>query len=77
MPTSIVIDNKLMNEVLRITGVKTKREAVELGLRVLLRLARQGQVRQQRGKLAWDGDLDAMRIDDGRNSGGGRCRARP
>lgn len=63
MRTNIVIDDKLMRETLRLTGLKTKREAVELGLRTLVRLRRQEQVRRFRGRLAWEGDLDAMRID--------------
>ena len=63
MRTNIVIDDKLMKDTLRATGLKTKREAVELGLRTLLRLRQQAQIRQLRGKLAWDGDLDAMRTD--------------
>ena len=63
MRTNIVIDDNLMKETLRTTGLKTKREAVELGLRTLLRLGQQRQVRQLRGKLAWEGDLDAMRTD--------------
>lgn len=63
MRTNIVIDDKLMNEVLRATGLKTKREAVELGLRTLLRLRQQEEIRQFRGKLDWQGDLDAMRTD--------------
>ena len=41
----------------------SKREAVELGLRTLLRLGRQQEIRSLRGKLAWQGDLDAMRGD--------------
>jgi len=61
--TNIVIDDKLMNEVLRATGLKTKREAVELGLRTLLRLRQQEEIRQFRGKLDWQGDLDKMRTD--------------
>jgi len=44
-------------------GLKTKREAVEMGLRSLLRLSRQGEGRSLRGKLRWQGDLDAMRSD--------------
>jgi Arc/MetJ family transcription regulator len=52
-----------MREALRLTGAKTKKEAVELGLRTLLRLRQQEQLRQLRGKLQWDGDLDAMRLD--------------
>lgn len=63
MRTNIVIDDKLMRDTLRLTGLKTKREAVELGLRTLVRLRRQEQVRQHRGKLNWRGNLDAMRRD--------------
>jgi len=63
MRTNIVIDDALMAETLEATGLKTKREAVELGLQTLLRLRRQQNIRQLRGKLAWEGDLDAMRID--------------
>jgi Arc/MetJ family transcription regulator len=63
MRTNIVIDDKLMRETLRLTGLKTKREAVELGLRTLVRLRRQEQVRRYRGRLPWEGDLDAMRTD--------------
>ena len=51
MRTNIVIDDKLMKDALRPTGLKTKREAVELGLRTLLRLLRrQEETRCLRGK---------------------------
>ena len=63
MRTNIVIDDKLMNDTLRVTGLRTKREAVELGLRTLVRLRKQQEIRKYRGKLSWEGDLDAMRID--------------
>lgn len=63
MRTNIVIDDDLMKRVLKQTGLKTKREAVELGLRTLLRLQRQQEIRKFRGKLHWEGDLDAMRTD--------------
>jgi Arc/MetJ family transcription regulator len=59
--TNIVIDDKLMRETLRVTGLKTKRAAVEEGLRTLLRLSRQGELRRFRGKLHWRGDLEATR----------------
>ncbi len=61
MRTNIVIDDKLMRDALRVTGIKTKREAVELGLNTLLRLGKQQEIRQLRGKLHWQGDLNAMR----------------
>lgn len=63
MRTNIVIDDKLMKDTLRMTGLKTKREAVELGLRTLLRLRKQMEIRRFRGKLNWQGDLDSMRLD--------------
>ena len=58
-----MIDDKLMRDALRATGVRTKREAVELGLRTLVRLSQQEAVRRFRGKLKWSGDLNAMRND--------------
>ena len=63
MRTNIVIDDRLMRDTLRALGLRTKREAVELGLRTLLRLSRQAEIRQLRGKLNWKGDLNAMRSD--------------
>ena len=52
-----------MADTLKATGLKTKREAVEQGLRTLLRLKQQAELRKLRGKYAWEGDLDAMRRD--------------
>jgi Arc/MetJ family transcription regulator len=63
MRTNIVIDDKLMRDALRITGIKTKREAVEEGLRTLLRLGKQAEIRRLRGRVNWQGDLHAMRSD--------------
>jgi len=63
MRTNIVIDDKLMSDTLRATGIKTKREVVELGLKTLLRLQQQTELRKLRGKYEWEGDLDAMRRD--------------
>lgn len=63
MRTNIVIDDRLMQDVLRATGLKTKREAVELALRALLRLRQQARIRELRGRLDWQGDLESMRKD--------------
>ena len=63
MRTNIVIDDKLMRDTLRATGLRSKREAVETALRTLLRLSKQAEIRRLRGKLDWRGDLDAMRSD--------------
>lgn len=63
MRISIVIDDKLMEETLRATGLKTKREAIELGLRTLLRLHQQEEIRRFRSKLQRQGDIDEARIE--------------
>ncbi len=63
MRTNIEIDDKLMADTLRATGVKTKKEVVELGLRTVLRLKQQEQIRKLKGKLHWEGNLDEMRRD--------------
>jgi len=61
MRTNIEIDDKLMNDALRATGLKTKKDAVELGLKTLVKLHKQAEIRKFRGKLQWEGDLDDMR----------------
>ncbi|TAN52806.1 MAG: type II toxin-antitoxin system VapB family antitoxin [Methylococcaceae bacterium] len=63
MRTNIEIDDVLIADALRITGAKTKREVVEMGLMTLVRLKKQEAIKAFRGKLAWEGDLDAMRTD--------------
>ncbi len=64
MRTNIVIDDGLMSDALKLTGLKTKREAVELGLKTLVNLKMQENIKKFRGKLHWEGDLDKMRIDN-------------
>ncbi len=61
MRTNIVINDDLLAGAMRATGAKTKREAVELGLASLIRLKKQEEIRQLRGKLRWVGDLEQMR----------------
>ncbi|MDH3492404.1 MAG: type II toxin-antitoxin system VapB family antitoxin [Acidobacteriota bacterium] len=63
MRTNIVIDDDLMDEVKELTGMKTKKEIVELGLKTLLRMKKQEKIRKFRGKLRWDGDLNDIRKD--------------
>jgi Arc/MetJ family transcription regulator len=61
MRTNIVLDNALVEEARRLTGIKTKKELVDEALRTLIRLRRQQELRQLRGKVHWEGDLDEMR----------------
>lgn len=64
MRTNIVIDDQLITDVQKITGIKTKKGVVEEGLKLLLRLKRQESVRERRGKLKWTGNLETMRLDN-------------
>lgn len=63
MRTNIVIDDNLIGDAIKLTGVKTKREAVELGLKTLISLKKQESIREFRGKLKWEGDLDELRTN--------------
>jgi Arc/MetJ family transcription regulator len=63
MRTNIVIDDQLMSDTLRLTGLQTKKEAVEEGLKALICLKKQEELRKLRGKLKWEGNLDDMRTD--------------
>ena len=63
MRTNIVIDDKLMSIALKTTGLKTKKEVVEEALRLLVKVKNQSKLKQFRGKLRWEGDLDEMRKD--------------
>ncbi len=63
MRTNIVIDDNLMAEALKATGLQTKKEVVEEGLLTLIRLKKQEDIRSLRGKLKWTGNLEDMRTD--------------
>lgn len=61
MRTNIEIDDELMNDALEATGARTKKEAIELGLKALIRIKKQRGIKDLKGKLSWTGDLDDMR----------------
>lgn len=61
MRTNINIDDQLIEQTMQVTGIKTKKEAVEQGLKLLLQKSQQQQIRKLRGKLNWEGNLDDMR----------------
>lgn len=61
MRTNIVIDDDLMADAIKATGLNTKKEVVEHGLRLIVKRNQQQAIRQLRGKLNWEGNLDEMR----------------
>ncbi len=63
MRTNIVIDDELMNEAMTLSQIRTKKDVVETGLKLLVQIKKQEKVKNLRGKLKWDGDLNEMRLD--------------
>ncbi len=63
MRTTVAVDQELMAEAVRLSGIKTKRGVAEQALKLLVQIKRQEAIRQLRGKLRWEGDLSAMRTD--------------
>ncbi len=63
MRTNIVIDDDLINEAMMLSKIKTKKAVVETGLKLLVQMKKQERLKRLRGKLKWDGDLNAMRLD--------------
>ena len=63
MRTNIDIDDDLMRNAMRASGARTKRAAVESGLRLLIEVKGQSAIRRLRGQVEWSGDLDRSRRD--------------
>jgi Arc/MetJ family transcription regulator len=61
MRTNIILDDDLIDQARKLTGIKTKKGVIDEALRTLIRLRLQTQVRSLRGKLHWEGDLDTSR----------------
>ena len=63
MRTNIVIDDELMDKAMSLSREKTKKAVVEEALKLLVRLKQQFRIRELRGRLKWEGDLEKMRTD--------------
>jgi Arc/MetJ family transcription regulator len=63
MRTNIVIDDDLMKEAMALTDLKTKKAVVESGLKLLILIKKQEKLKEVRGQMKWEGDLEAMRLD--------------
>lgn len=64
MRTNIVIDDDLMSQALQATGLETKKDVVEQGLKLLVKRKQQQSIRTLRGKINWEGNLDQMRNNE-------------
>jgi hypothetical protein len=59
----VVVEEDLMESALKVSGLKPKRGVIEEGLKLLVQLKSQKEIRHYRGKLKWSGNLDEMRSD--------------
>ena len=67
MRTNVVIDDSLMKRALKSGGYRTKKDAIEHGLKLLVQINSQKKIRELKGKINWEGDLELMRRDQDDN----------
>lgn len=63
MRTNVVIEDRLMEAALKLSGFRTKKETIEAGLKLLVKFNRQEKIKDFRGRLKWVGNLEKMRTD--------------
>ncbi|MBD2327305.1 type II toxin-antitoxin system VapB family antitoxin [Alkalinema sp. FACHB-956] len=63
MKTNIEIDDTLVTDALKATGLSAQQEVVELALKLLIQMKNQEAIRAWRGNLPWEGNLDQLRTD--------------
>ncbi|MFH1092250.1 MAG: type II toxin-antitoxin system VapB family antitoxin [Pseudomonadota bacterium] len=59
--TNIELDEKLMDEALRLTHIKTKKDLVNYALKELVRKIKRKKLLELDGKVEWSGSLEEMR----------------
>lgn len=63
MKDDLLINEKLIEEAINVTGLQNKQEVIELGLKTLIKLKQQEKIKNYRGKLQWDGNLEELRTN--------------
>jgi len=61
MRTNIVLDDNLINQARKLSGIKTKREVIHEALRIFVQIQEQSRIKSLRGKLHWEGDINELR----------------
>jgi Arc/MetJ family transcription regulator len=64
MRTNVVVNDDLMEAALKASGLRTKKDAIEEGLKLLVQVRKQKDIKRYRGKLNWSGNLEEMRLDE-------------
>jgi Arc/MetJ family transcription regulator len=68
--TNLMLDEDLLEEVVRVAGAKTYSKAVDRALRDFIRRAKARRILELAGSGLWEGDLAAMRKDRPRRGSG-------
>lgn len=59
--TNIVLRDDLIKDLMRLSEIKTKKEAIEKAIELYVNWLKKQKLRSLRGKIEWDGDLMKMR----------------
>jgi len=63
MRTNVVLDENIINTALKIGGFKTKKAAIENALKLFIHVKGQQKIKNLKGKIKWEGNLNEMRRD--------------
>jgi len=63
MRTNIDLNQELIEEIMKLTAISTKKEVVNKALEEYLRKLKLAELADLAGKIEWEGDLEEMRID--------------
>lgn len=64
MRTNIDIDDKLLQEAMKISNAATKKELINTALHEYVKMHKRKILISLRGKVKWEGDLNEMRTYD-------------
>jgi Arc/MetJ family transcription regulator len=59
--TNVVLDEELVQDCIKATGIKTQKALIDHALRELLRHENQIRILELKGSISWDGNLDEWR----------------
>lgn len=59
--TNIVLDDKLVDDCMKATGIRTQKALIDHALHELLRRENQTKILELKGKILWEGNLDEWR----------------
>jgi Arc/MetJ family transcription regulator len=61
--TNVVLDDKLVEDCIKATGIKTQKALIDHALKELLRHENQLKILGLKGKINWEGNLGEWRQD--------------